>query len=33
MLTVFGVTALAFMMLMYGLERRHAGFVLAPPLR
>ena len=29
MLTAFGVGALAFMMLMYGLERRHAGFVLA----
>jgi hypothetical protein len=29
MLTTFGVTALAFMMVMYALERRHAGFVLA----
>ena len=28
-LTAFGVTALTFMMLMYGLERRHTGFVLA----
>jgi hypothetical protein len=29
MLTAFGVTALAVMMVMYALERRHAGFVLA----
>jgi hypothetical protein len=29
MLTVFGVTALTFMMLMYTLERRGRGFVLA----
>lgn len=29
MLTVFGVTALTFMMVMYALERRHSGFVLA----
>jgi hypothetical protein len=29
MLTAFGVTALVFMMVMYALERRHAGFVLA----
>jgi len=28
-LTAFGVTALAFMMVMYGLERFHPGFVLA----
>jgi hypothetical protein len=28
-LTAFGVTALGFMMIMYGLERRHPGFVLA----
>lgn len=28
-ITVFGVTALSFMMLMYALERRHSGFVLA----
>jgi hypothetical protein len=28
-LTAFGVTALTFMMVMYSLERRHAGFVLA----
>jgi hypothetical protein len=28
-LTAFGITALTFMMVMYGLERRHAGFVLA----
>jgi hypothetical protein len=27
--TVFGVCALSFMMAMYALERRHAGFVLA----
>jgi hypothetical protein len=29
MLTVFGACALTFMMLMYALERRHTGFVLA----
>lgn len=29
MLTAFGVTALTFMMVMYALERRHRGFVLA----
>jgi hypothetical protein len=29
MLTAFGVTALTFMMLMYALEPRHNGFVLA----
>jgi hypothetical protein len=28
-LTAFGVTALSFMMVMYALERRHRGFVLA----
>jgi hypothetical protein len=28
-ITVFGVTALTFMMAMYGLERRHSNFVLA----
>jgi hypothetical protein len=28
-LTAFGVTALTFMMVMYALEPRHAGFVLA----
>ncbi len=28
-ITVFGVIALTFMMIMYGLERRHPGFVLA----
>jgi hypothetical protein len=28
-LTLFGVTALTFMMLMYALERRHRGFILA----
>jgi hypothetical protein len=28
-LTAFGVTALVFMMVMYALEGRHAGFVLA----
>ena len=27
--TVFGVSALSFMMVMYALERRHSGFVLA----
>ncbi len=27
--TVFGVGALTFMMLMYALERRHRGFTLA----
>lgn len=29
MLTLFGVAALSFMMLMYALEGRHRGFVLA----
>jgi hypothetical protein len=29
MLTVFGVAALSFMMLMYALERRHRLFILA----
>jgi hypothetical protein len=29
MLTVFGATAVTFMMVMYALERRHDGFVLA----
>ena len=29
MLTLFGASALSFMMLMYALERRHSGFVLA----
>ena len=29
MLTLFGVAALTFMMLMYALERRHRGFILA----
>ena len=29
MLTAFGVSALAFMVFMYALERRHAYFVLA----
>lgn len=29
MLTAFGVTALTFMMVMYALEPRHSGFVLA----
>jgi hypothetical protein len=28
-ITVFGVIALTFMMVMYALERRHANFVLA----
>jgi hypothetical protein len=28
-ITVFGVIALTFMMVMYALERRHSGFVLA----
>jgi hypothetical protein len=28
-LTVFGVVALTFMMVMYALERRHRGFVAA----
>ena len=27
--TIFGVVAVTFMMVMYALERRHAGFVLA----
>jgi len=29
LLTAFGVSALTFMMLMYALEHRHSGFVLA----
>ena len=29
MLTGYGMAALTFMMAMYGLERRHRGFVLA----
>jgi hypothetical protein len=29
MLTAFGAAAVAFMMVMYALERRHRGFVLA----
>lgn len=29
MLTVFGASAVSFMMLMYALERRHRGFILA----
>lgn len=29
MVTAFGVVALTFMMTMYALERRHAGFILA----
>ena len=29
MLTVFGASAVSFMMLMYALERRHNGFILA----
>lgn len=29
MLTVFGATAVTFMMVMYALERRHRGFLLA----
>jgi hypothetical protein len=29
MLTLFGVSALTFMMLMYALESRHKGFVFA----
>jgi predicted membrane-bound mannosyltransferase len=29
MLTAFGAAAVTFMMLMYALERRHPGFVLA----
>ena len=29
MLTAFGAAAVTFMMLMYALERRHNGFVLA----
>jgi len=29
MLTLFGASALSFMMLMYALERRHSGFILA----
>ena len=27
--TIFGVVAITFLMVMYALERRHAGFVLA----
>jgi hypothetical protein len=29
MLTLFGATAVSFMMLMYALESRHTGFILA----
>jgi hypothetical protein len=29
MLTVFGACAVTFMMLMYALERRHSGFIVA----
>ena len=29
MLTIFGATVLTFMMLMYALESRHRGFILA----
>lgn len=29
MLTLFGVAALTFMMLMYAMESRHTGFILA----
>ena len=29
MLTLFGASAVSFMMLMYALERRHRGFILA----
>jgi hypothetical protein len=29
MLTLFGAAAVTFMMLMYALERRHTGFILA----
>lgn len=29
MLTLFGASAVSFMMLMYALERRHNGFILA----
>jgi len=29
LLTIFGALALTFMMLMYALERRHRGFILA----
>jgi hypothetical protein len=29
LLTVFGASAVSFMMLMYALERRHSGFILA----
>jgi hypothetical protein len=28
-LTLFGASAVSFMMLMYALERRHSGFILA----
>jgi hypothetical protein len=33
MLTLFGVAALSFMMLMYAVERRGRGFILAFRLR
>jgi hypothetical protein len=29
LLTVFGASAVSFMMLMYALERRHSGFIVA----
>jgi hypothetical protein len=29
LLTLFGITALSFMMLMYAMEGRHSGFTLA----
>jgi hypothetical protein len=29
MLTIFGASAVSFMMLMYAFERRHSGFILA----
>ena len=29
MLTIFGASAVSFMMLMYALKRRHRGFILA----
>jgi hypothetical protein len=29
LITVYGVVAVTFMMIMYSLERRHAGFILA----
>ncbi len=28
-ITIYGVVAVTFMMIMYSLERRHAGFILA----